>query len=193
MKNGTTPVKPEHMTSLDGAALVAKTHPRMELRGRLDGLIASVIELQILAEERDAGALVVQLEEIREELRHVIAAEVGGIPCRDLRLWGLSSDELHERSHHPARYFSLGHILPHHTMGKLAAALNKLRAEVRGVELAACRAFEIPEGTGRPDIVKTLNRLSSALYILTYEYLPEGYDKIIAFGTKKSDRKDSSQ
>ena len=182
--------KPEHMTSLDGTALAAKTHPRMELRGRLDGLIASVIELQVLAEERNAGALIAQLEEIREELRHVIAAEVGGTPCRDLRLWGLASDEIHERSHHPARYFPLGHILPHCTMGRLAAALNKLRTEVRGAELAACRAFETPEGTGRPDIVKTLNRLSSAVYVLIYEYLPEGYDKVIAFGAKKSDGKD---
>ncbi|MDR3264570.1 MAG: hypothetical protein LBT15_01025 [Synergistaceae bacterium] len=102
-------------------------------------------------------------------------------PCGELSLWGLSGDELRERSHHPAKYFDIGHIRAHRTMGETAAGLNVLRTKVRETELAACRAFETPEGTERPDIIKLLNRLSSAIYVLTYKYLPKGYDKTIRF------------
>jgi ethanolamine utilization cobalamin adenosyltransferase len=96
-------------------------------------------------------------------------------------LWGLDSQELHERSHNPAKYFGLGHIRFHYKMGALAAGINELRTQAREAELAACRAFETDNGLERPDIVKVLNRLSSALYVLMYRYLPEGYSEIKSF------------
>ena len=104
-----------------------------------------------------------------------------GKKCKKLSLWGLSSDEIRERSHHPEHYFGIGHIRPHHTMGVLASALNALRTQVREAELSACRAFNAyePENTERADVVEVLNRLSSAIYILIYKYLPEGYDKTV--------------
>ena len=45
--------KQEHTTHLLGAAVVIKTHPRIELRGRLDSLNAAIIRVQIQA--REAG------------------------------------------------------------------------------------------------------------------------------------------
>ena len=46
--------------------------------------------------------------------------------------------------------------------GLRVARLNSLRTQVRQTELAAAQAF--PEG--REDIIRGLNRLSSAVYIL---------------------------
>ena len=47
-------------------------------------------------------------------------------------------------------------------MGETALELNCLRTQVREAELAAAAAF----GEGREDILRCLNRLSSAVYIL---------------------------
>ena len=172
--------KQEHMTSLSGGTMVNKADPRLELRGRLDSLCAFVIELQILGKRQGLAPLIEELEEVLEKLHDILLCEFTGKECGDLVLWGLNSDEIRERSHHPDRYFGLGHIRPHHTMGEVAARLNTLRTEVRETELSACRAFSIGQSNS-PSIIKVLNRLSSAVYILTYRYLPDGYDKTVSF------------
>jgi len=176
--------KLEHKTSLSGGAMVDKTHPRVELRGRLDSLCALVVELQIMGEQRGATSLVEELEEVRGILYDVLSSEVTGKACEDISLWGLNGDEIRERSHHPERHFGLGHIRPHYTMGVIAAGLNVLRTQVREAELSACRAFAAPpnaedETVYRPDLIKVLNRLSSAVYILTYKYLPDDYNRTV--------------
>jgi ethanolamine utilization cobalamin adenosyltransferase len=173
--------KQEHMTSLSGSIVVKKSNPRIEFRGRLDSLDASVVAVQILAEREGLPALVGRLEEVRQTIRGILSCEVTDKPCRDISLWGLGPDEIRERSHHPDRYFGIGHILPHHTMGIAAAALNGLRTQAREAELSACRAVDGEAFPERPDIVKALNRLSGALYILIYDCLPDGYDKTITF------------
>jgi ethanolamine utilization cobalamin adenosyltransferase len=96
----------------------------------------------------------------------------------------MSGDEIRERSHHPERYFGLGHIRPHYSMGAIAAGLNTLRTRVREAELSACRAYEKMD---RADIIKVLNRLSSAVYILVYKYLPDGYAKTVRFAERNPD------
>ena len=176
--------KLERKTSLSGGAMVDKTPPRVELRGRLDSLSALVVELQILAERQGASSLVEELEDVRAKLYDILSCEVSGKACDDLFLWGMSGEEIRERSHHPERYFGLGHVRPHYTMGVVAAGLNALRTQIREAELSACRAFaprSKDEEADRIDIIKALNRLSSAIYILTYKYLPKGYDKTARF------------
>jgi len=178
--------KPEHTTNLLGASVVSKTHPRIELRGRLDEFNARIILLQTQAREAGEERLEADLEELRGSVTNLMACEVRDVPCGELTLWGLTEEEIHQRSHYPERYYGLGHILPHADMGRWAAELNLLRTLVREVELCACRAFASSDGSEvtRPDFIKVLNRLSSALYILTYRYLPEGYDRVIHFGRK---------
>ena len=181
--------KQEHKTSLSGGTMVDKTHPLVELRGRLDSLCALVVELQILGAMQGSASLAEELEEIRVKLYDVLSCEVTGKTCEDLFLWGMGGDEIRERSHHPERYFELGHIRPHYTMGVLAAGLNTLRTQIRETELCACRAFVSlsnaqDEKTNRLDLIKVLNRLSSAVYILTYKYLPKGYNKTVRFSKK---------
>ncbi|NLL36438.1 MAG: hypothetical protein GX256_02810 [Fretibacterium sp.] len=176
--------KQEHTTHLLGASLVGKTHPRIELRGCIDSLRAELVELQAKALHEGRADLKKDLDEVALALQELQAAEVRDSSCAELALWGLNEAEIHERSHFPERYFGLGHILAHPDMGIWASALNRLRARVRETELCACRAFEKGEETERPDIIKNLNRLSSALYILIYKYLPKGYDKLASFARK---------
>ena len=179
--------KQEHKTSLSGGEMVDKTHPRVEFRGRLDSLCAFVVELQILGERQGLTSLMEELEEMLGKLYDILSCEVSGKTCDDLFLWGMGGDEIRERSHRPERYLGLGHIRPHYTMGAVASGLNSLRTKIREAELSACRAFVTENGeTDRADLIKALNRLSSAVYILTYKYLPDGYDKTVRFPRRAS-------
>ncbi|MDR3230093.1 MAG: hypothetical protein LBT65_01520 [Synergistaceae bacterium] len=178
---GQTTEKREHTTYLSAGNIVGKSDPRIEFRGLLDSLCAEVVERQVRLLKGPGAEASEDLEEVRTKLCDLLTCEATGKPCDELTLWGLSGDELRERSHYPAKYFGIGHIRAHYSMGKTAAELNVLRTKAREAELAACRAFETPEGVERPDIIKFLNRLSSAIYVLTYKYLPKGYDKTIRF------------
>lgn len=159
--------KPEHMTHLYGNVLVDKTHPRITLRGKLDSLQADIVELQTAC----AGAVVDELEDILQFCRKLLACEVTGKPMPEMRLLNLSASELREQSQNPRTYFARGHILPGHWMGQPGAALNRLRAQCREVELAAARAFCSSDGTvSRAEILLGLNRLSSAFYIMMFRH-----------------------
>lgn len=155
-----------------------KDSPRIELRGRLDSLNARIILMQ---SESDSEEYISDLEELRAVVNRLQRCEAcGKIFADGLTLWGIDEDEIHTRSHNPAEYYGLGHVLPHHEMGRIAAELNVLRTLVRETELCAVRAFGDDDGLR---ICHVLNRLSSAVYILTYKYLPEGYNRTIHFGS----------
>jgi ethanolamine utilization cobalamin adenosyltransferase len=90
-----------------------------------------------------------------------------------------SEEELHALSH-DARG-SLGMDTPDYTMGPLAARLNTLRTRIREGELLAVRTFwrdcaEGPSGfpDSRDDIIRVMNRLSSALYWLFCRSISKG-------------------
>lgn len=162
--------KPEHMTHLYGNVLVAKNHPHIVFRGRLDSLEAAIVELQTLSD----GPVVEELEEVLGFCRTMLSCEVTGKPLPEMQLLGLSQQELREQSHHPKRCFNRGHILPGRHLGWLGAALNRLRTQSREVELAAIDAFCTPNGEiQRPDLLQGLNRLSSALYITMFRHTVE--------------------
>lgn len=175
---GTFSEKPEHLTHLSGNRLVTKGHPRIAFRGRMDSLQSKIMELQVRAVELGNGVLAEELDELLDFARSLLAAEVTGRPVDDVPLLGLELDEIRAMSHNPKKTFGLGHIRPHYSMGALCVGLNALRSEVREVELAAFRAFSGNDGAlDRLDLLRALNRLSSAFYILMYRHLPEGYDK----------------
>ena len=152
-----------------------KTSLRFELRGKLDKLNAQIILFQAHSQNQ---SYVDDLEEVREVVRRLQRCEAcGEIFDGRLILWGLDEDEIHTRSHNPEKFYGLGHILPHNSMKQEAAELNFLRTVIREVELCACKVF--PEDSLM--IGHVLNRLSSALYILTYKYLPKEYNMMINF------------
>jgi len=175
---GTFSEKPEHLTHLSGNRLVTKGHPRIAFRGRMDSLQSKIMELQVRAVELGNGVLAEELDELLDFARSLLAAEVTGRPVDDVPLLGLELDEIRAMSHNPKKTFGLGHIRPHYSMGALCVGLNALRSEVREVELAAFRAFSGNDGAlDRLDVLRALNRLSSAFYILMYRHLPSEYNK----------------
>ena len=149
-----------------------KSGDRFTLRGKLDSLNAQIVFLQTMSDNQE---YITDLEEARGVVRQLQHCEASGCPFEgELVLWGKTADELHAMSHNPDG----GHVMPHSDMKREAAGLNLLRALVRETELASCRAF--PDDTLR--ISHTLNRLSSAVYVLTFKYLPEGYEHRLTFG-----------
>ena len=157
--------KPEHMTHLNGDSLVPKTHPRIVFRGAMDTLQAEMILCQLMV----GAPLAHRLQELLELARQIIACDVLEKPLIFERLLGFTQEELRSRSHRPQDFYGQPHFMPSYTDGAAVVWLNRCRCAIRSAELAACRAFETPEGSHRPDILKALNRMSSSIYLLMIE------------------------
>ncbi len=162
--------KPEHMTQLHGRLLVPKNHPRILFRGKLDSLQSFTLVLQHGAAMAKNTGLVEDLGQILVWEREVLKAEVLDQPFTESTLLGLTDAELRERSHNPKKFFKTGHILPALGMDLMLLRLNKLRSEVREVELAAVSAFTEEFKVDRMDLIQALNRMSSAVYIMMLKF-----------------------
>jgi ethanolamine utilization cobalamin adenosyltransferase len=167
--------KGEEMTHLHGNVLVPKTHPRIVFRGRLDSLVAKILETQFEASNEGCAKIVQELEEVLDFVRSIISAEVNEKPLEDFKLLGMDSQRLRYCSHHVFEEYGIEHLMPDYRMGRLCIALNSLRTAVRETELSAA-AFEQEGQFGRKDIIEALNRLSSCIYILYCRKL-SGYYK----------------
>ena len=165
--------KPEEMTHLRGNLLVKKSSPRIAFRGKLDSLEAAILEAQALAHRQNAPAVRDGLGEVLEQVRLVLGAEVKDQPLEEVPILGMDQARLRQVSHNVKGAFGINHPIPSWEMGELALRLNTLRTQVRETELAAAVAFEAPGETPRPDIIRALNRLSSAVYILFCKLLAE--------------------
>ena len=163
-------------TSLNSREKISKASFRIELRGKLDSLNAQIIFFQTCSENQEYISDLEQIREVINKLQKCEACEK--IFSEKLILFETDENELHLRSHNPTKFYGKGHILPHYEMKREAAGINFLRTLVRETEICACRAFD--EDIFK--IIHVLNRLSSALYVLTYKYLPENYNKTIKFG-----------
>lgn len=161
--------KPEHKTHLRRDVLVPKTHKQIRLRGKLDSFEAKIILAQVRLATLHQRQLVDDLQEVLEAVRAILRAEVREEPLSLGTLMGMTETELHEASHRPETILNVSHFVPEYHMGEEMALLNCLRTEARETELAACSAFMSGYNDGsvrRPDILKALNRLSSALYFM---------------------------
>ena len=154
--------KPEHMTHLKGNLLVSKTHPRIALRGRMDSLEAELLLCQLNCEKWRA-----ELGEILALARNLIRWEVLDEPAPEGKLCGLTAEELRSHSHRPQDYYGQPHFMPEAADGAVILHLNRCRTAARAAELAAAAAFTDENGNcTREDILRSLNRMSSMLYIL---------------------------
>ena len=148
--------KPERMTHLFGDVLVEKTHPRIVMRGMLD-----ILEAELLLCMLEVSGWEKELGEILQLAREVIRREVLGEALPDAPLCGLSMEDLRSHSHRPQDFYGQAHFMPGAADGANVLKLNKARAIARRAELAAVAA--VPD---REDILRAMNRISSALYIL---------------------------
>ncbi len=166
--NSHVEAKTELLTLLDDTILVPKTHARIRLRGKLDTLIAQTVLVQTQFDTTHKYPLLHKLlADLRSYMGSVMRSEVTGEPLLSLSMGELNDETIHSISHQPLKYLGHDHILAQEQHGTNVALLNLLRALVREVELEACSTFinDIFQLT-REDIVKGLNRLSSALYVL---------------------------
>lgn len=154
--------KRENYTHLRGNLLVPKTHPQIKFRGKLDSLVAEIIQTQVTANAEGEHEIVKDLDEILSFTKKALSAEVNDTPFGELTLLGMNSGELRYKSQNVRETFGIDHPVPSYRHGAVCAALNKLRTLVRETELAAAEAFP----SSRIDIIEALNRLSSAVYIL---------------------------
>lgn len=159
--------KPEYMTHLRAGELVHKSHPRIQFRGKMDSLQSAILGVQLIAAEKNMGRLVMDLSMLLKHARDILRAEVMEVSPEPEMILGMPEDELRRASHSPAKIFGLSHILPSYEMGAILVALNQLRTLVREAELSAIKALSIPSAESwREDIIRALNRFSSAVYIL---------------------------
>lgn len=158
--------KPEELTHLRANRLVPKTDPRILFRGRLDSLQADIIAAQIDASEANLPGLVSHLGELLVLARELLGAEVNEERLTDRSIFGMNSRELRRASHDVKSSVGIDHPVPDQSMGKIAADLNALRTKVREIELIAAGIFEQNTPVWGEDLLRMLNRMSSAVYIL---------------------------
>ena len=154
--------KPEHMTHLNAEFLVPKTHPVIAFRGAMDTLQA-----ELLLAQAAAPAVRRELGEILELARRILSREVMEEPLEETTLCGLTEAQQRKHSHVPQEYYGQPHFMPEAADGEKILRLNRCRTAARAAELAAAAAFVDENGCAeRGDILRSLNRMSSMLYIL---------------------------
>ena len=155
-------IKPENVTHFTGSTLVSKNHPRIVFRGKLDTLQSETLLVMCEA----AQWLKLALEDVLRLLRRILAAEFKGEPLGEWKLDGMDAEQVHWASHHPEQFGYPNHILPDAKNHVISLKINRLRTLAREAEICAVAAFEDKGTLIREDLVKSLNRLSSFLYVL---------------------------
>jgi len=85
----------------------------------------------------------------------------------------LDPSDLRYHSHHTHELYGVPFMFPSVRQGPVVARLYTARAYAREAELALYLAF--PGADERPDLKLALNRLSSALYLMTVKYVGGKY------------------
>ncbi len=160
--------KPENMTQLYGNELVFKDHQNIVFRGKIDSLQSRILELQVRAYKSKNNKLVDDLEELLNFIRNILKAEVINEKIEEFSFFAMQEEEIREISHNPKAHLGVDHILPNYKMGDLLIGLNAVRSNVREVEIVSI-------ALKRDDIIKALNRLSSAVYVMMCRYLAGYY------------------
>ncbi len=158
--------KPEHMTHLNGEVLVEKSHPRIRFRGAVDSLEAELL----LCCANATGHIRKQLEDALRYSRTLLRNEVLDEPVKAEALGGMDEKTLRERSHRPQDFYSQPHFMPEPTDSPLLLQVNKARCAARAAELYAVAAFP----SGREDLLRAFNRLSSFLYLIMIQLKKDG-------------------
>ncbi len=150
-------------TYLDADTVVSKSHPRIFLRGKLDTLISSTVLVQTSFDAYGKLPAVLRngLSDINVWLWQILQAEVSGEALPAQTMCGMNPEAIRLVSNDPMKYLGQGHLVPDVALGPNVALLNWLRAQIREAEVAYVQV-----GMTREDMLASLNRLSSAVYVL---------------------------
>ena len=158
--------KPEHMTHLNAEYLVEKSHPRILFRGAVDTLEAELL----LCCANTTGNIRAQLEEALRRSRTLLRNEVLDEPVKAETLGGMDEAALRQRSHRPQDFYGQPHFMPEPTDSPILLQVNKARCAARAAELYAVAACP----SGREDLTRGFNRLSSFLYLIMIQLKKDG-------------------
>jgi ethanolamine utilization cobalamin adenosyltransferase len=161
--------KPDYFTQIDAGHFAVKTSPRLVFRGRVDSLHAIVMLVSTIARRFELPTLAGHLDTIAAYCREIMSAEYNQRPVASLTLMGKNEDQLHEISHWPDKYIGIPHIVPGPHDHEILHWLNLLRTQCREVEIVALQVFPPSaayEAQPGIDLPHSLNRLSSAIYVL---------------------------
>lgn len=166
--------KLESYTSLFGTELVKKNHPRIVLRGKLDTLTASFLTTSLIVKQMKDEKLYAYLKECCQYMSKIVSAETRDKLLESIKLFGLNEAEIRELSHSPKKHMGIDHLFNiNPEMNAAVIILNQLRVEIRESEVASVRLLDYieryndkTENEVVESIIKGLNRLSSAVYIL---------------------------
>lgn len=161
-------LKPEDQTHIKGDSLVRKNHSTIKFRGKIDSTEAEFLLAITEMDERKQRELAEELRIIARYLRKVQKAEATTEELSFIDFYGWNPDEVREKSHQPEKHFGVKHFFPKAEHGREMAVLNRLRTQLRELELSAIDALwnETAGCADRGDIILSLNRLSSILYIM---------------------------
>ena len=176
-RSSSQPASSCSMTWLDEKNQVSKTNPHIVLRGKLDTLLAKVTLVQTQFDPKDRLPIFLKecLADVNLWVMQILASEVGGHELAPTGMGGLSVDILHTVSREPNKYLGMDHCMAEASLGGNIALVNWLRAVVRETEIEALRC--LPDGCA---ICHSLNRLSSALYVLMLLTLAAQQGKAVA-------------
>jgi ethanolamine utilization cobalamin adenosyltransferase len=121
------------------------------------------LEAELLLSAADAeGEIRKQLEEALSYTRTLLRNEVLDEPVKEVTLGGMDENALRQRSHRPQDFYGQPHFMPSSADSRLLLQVNRARCAARAAELKAVAAFP----TGREDLLRAFNRLSSFLYLI---------------------------
>ncbi len=160
--------KSDVLTWLDSNNLVPKNHPRIAFRGKLDNMISYCVLVQNEFQNFNGPDVIKKyLSDLRSYMGNILRAEVKDEKIDNIFMGDFDADAIHKMSHNPLKYLGYDHIVPEINHGRWIALINYLRALVREVEVNAANLYiDSSLKVTRPDILNSLNRLSSALYVL---------------------------
>lgn len=160
--------KPEHMTQLDAEHFAPKNIPRIRFRGKMDSVQGLTQLVAARARAWQLPELARHLDTLAAYCREIVSAEYNDRTVAAIEVAGLDEAALREATHHPRKALGIPHLTPGPDDHEILHWLNYLRAQVREAELDALDAFAPPPAyePSRPDLIRALNRLSSAVYYL---------------------------
>ncbi len=150
------------LTFLEQGVQVPKNHPAVMMRGKLDSLLAQIVLVQTQFDPKDRRPAFLKqcLEDLHAWVMLTLRGEMTGETVSPKGMGGMDVATLHVISREPKKYLGLEHMAAHGSMGGNVGLLNWLRASVREVEVVAVSCSR------NADVLASLNRLSSALYVL---------------------------